>query len=439
MHTIDVVLYAVKRIKQDRQDDLVFWIVGDSAQRPQLENDAKKHELDNIIFTDIVPKTESSKVIASSAACLAHLRGTELLGTVLPSKIFEIMSMNVPIVMGGGGDRCRGQCRHRDVLDSVRYFDRCATANRGPVTRRHESFPQSYLMFPTVNRMVTLSNMGKLKKAWHHPVCKIVRVLGLTYFGMLIFMMLFEEKLIYQPSRYPEGDWSPKEFPFQDIEFSSPDGTKLHGWFVAHGRPRAYILYCHGNTGHLAHRAYLVNSLYQDFDSSIFIFDYRGYGRSDGSPHEVGVIQDAHAALHKFAELAKIEPNQIIPMGRSLGGAVAVELAAANDSSGLILESTFTSLPDVAAAFYPWAPVRWFMRTKFNSFDKIKQFNGPLLQSHGDRDEIVPYELGIRLFDAANGVKLFVNIPSGRHNDLQSAEYYNEFGKFLDKVGSSPR
>ena len=250
--------------------------------------------------------------------------------------------------------------------------------------------------------------------------------------------MIFEERLIFQPRRYPEGNWNPSEITFKDVHFTASDGTNLHAWYVPHERPRAYILYCHGNAGHLADREFLLRILHDHFQAAVFIFDYRGYGRSEGRPNEAGVLLDARAARNAFTRRAEITPADMILMGRSLGGAVAVALAAAEQPLGLVLESTFTSLPDAAATLYPWLPVRWLLRTQLDSLTSIQSYPGPLLQSHGDRDEIIPFELGRRLHASVPGPKQWITIPGGTHNSTQSAEYYAALAHFIHQLSVPP-
>ena len=150
--------------------------------------------------------------------------------------------------------------------------------------------------------------------------------------------------------------------------------------------------------------------------AAVLVFDYRGYGKSEGKPDEPGVLADARAARTWLAEKAGVAENRIVLMGESLGGAVAVDLAA-DGARALILENTFSSMPDVAAYHYPWLPVRLLMRTQFNSVAKIRSYHGPLYQSHGDRDSIVPLQLARRLFDAANEPKRFLLVEGADHND----------------------
>jgi fermentation-respiration switch protein FrsA (DUF1100 family) len=168
---------------------------------------------------------------------------------------------------------------------------------------------------------------------------------------------------------------------------------------------------------------------------NVFAFDYRGYGRSEGSPHEAGVLADGHAAHQWLAKRAGIQPNEIILMGRSLGGAVAVDLAATHGAKGLILWNTFTSMPDVAARHFPWLPVRSLMRNRYQSVDKIPKYSGPLLQVHGSSDQIIGFDLGENLFAAATTPdKKFIRVERGDHNDPPSEEFLQECAAFLDRI-----
>ena len=159
-------------------------------------------------------------------------------------------------------------------------------------------------------------------------------------------------------------------------------------------------------------------------------------GGARASPNEAGILADARAARRWLAAREKIAERDVVLMGESLGGAVAVDLAARDGARALVLESTFTSLPDVAAYHYPWLPVRWAMRTRFDSLSKIGDYHGPLLKAHGDADTIVPMRFGRRLFEAANEPKKFLVMPGHDHNDGMPAEYYDDVAKFLDQLGN---
>ncbi len=249
-----------------------------------------------------------------------------------------------------------------------------------------------------------------------------------------------EMSLVFFPSKYPEGEWKPALLTaphgpaIEDARFASADGTKLHGWYLPHPRPRAVVLFCHGNAGNITHRAGVLRALHDTVGVSVLIFDYRGYGQSQGTPNEAGVLADARAARKWLAERAGVAERDIVLLGRSLGGGVAVDLASTDGAAALVLESTFTSIPDVGKFHYPLLPVGLIMRTKLNSLSKIAAYKGPLLQSHGDADTVVPHKLGKKLFEAANEPKQFINIPGADHNNPQPGAYFRELVAFLDKL-----
>jgi hypothetical protein len=259
------------------------------------------------------------------------------------------------------------------------------------------------------------------------------RIFLIVYLLLLLAMMVFENSLIYFPMSFPEGDWAPRGIAVEDAWCTAADGTKIHGWYAPHEKPRAFVLFCHGNAGNITHRADVIRALHDRVGVAVLVFDYRGYGKSEGKPDEPGVLADARAARSWLAQKAGLPENQIVLMGESLGGAVAVDLAA-DGARALILENTFSSMPDVAAFHYPWAPVRLLMRTRFNSAAKIPSYHGPLYQSHGDCDSIVPLRSARRLFAAANEPKQFLLIEGADHNDGRSSQYYDKLREFLEGV-----
>jgi fermentation-respiration switch protein FrsA (DUF1100 family) len=243
-----------------------------------------------------------------------------------------------------------------------------------------------------------------------------------------------ETSLIFVPTKYPEGNWAPPGLAFEDAYFQSADGVKLHGWYVPHEHPKAIILYCHGNAGNLSIWADVVRVLHDYAGSTVMIFDYRGFGKSEGKPSEAGVLADARAARAWLAKRANCSEQDIVVMGRSLGGAVAIDLASADGARGLILESTFTSMPEVGKTLFPLLPMKLLMRSRFKSIAKIGNYHGPLLYSHGTSDRLIPFEMGKKLFDAANEPKQFVTISGSDHNDPQTQEYYDALVAFLDRL-----
>lgn len=251
---------------------------------------------------------------------------------------------------------------------------------------------------------------------------------------LVVLCMIFEEQFIFFPSRYPQGDWNPAGLKFEDAQFTASDGTPLHGWYVPHENPRAVVLFSHGNAGNLSDRAEMLRTLNGLAGVSVMIYDYRGYGKSGGRPTEQGLLRDGRAARAWLARRAGIAEPRIVLMGRSLGGGVAVDLAAADGARGLVLESTFTSIPEMAAVHYPWLPMRSLIRNRFDSLAKIGRYHGPLLASHGNSDRVVPYEMGKRLFAAANEPKTFFTVEGGDHNDPQPPGYYRQLVEFLDAL-----
>jgi uncharacterized protein len=289
-------------------------------------------------------------------------------------------------------------------------------------------------VFPYCFRPSPMSEPTAPRSLWRsrgYSVWRVIRIFLVAYLVILLIMMFFENALIFPASQFPEGNWNPRGISVEDANFTAADGTRIHGWYLAREHPRAVVLYCHGNGGNITHRADVMRDLSERVGVSLLMFDYRGYGKSEGSPHEAGVVADARAARAWLAAKAGVDENRIVLIGESLGGAVAVDLAT-DGARALILEDTFSTAPDVAAVHYPWIPVRLLMRTQFNSVAKIASYHGPLFQSHGDRDQIVPLALARRLFDAANEPKQFLLLRGNDHNDGRSGQYYDQLREFLD-------
>ncbi len=246
--------------------------------------------------------------------------------------------------------------------------------------------------------------------------------------------MLFEEKFIYFPVKYPEGIWQvertsavegetiPK---VEDCRFTAADGVNLHGWYCTPNRrteeapvPRPaemILLWFHGNAGNITHRYEMITML-MELPLSVFIIDYRGYGKSEGSPSEQGLYYDAQAAWEYLLSRRGIQADRIIIFGDSLGNAPAIDLASKVQPAGLIVQSGFSSISDMAAAVMPFLP-RFLLRTKMDSTHKIRSVRCPKLFIHSPADEIVPYRLGRRLFDSAPEPKEFYEIANAPHNE----------------------
>jgi uncharacterized protein len=257
----------------------------------------------------------------------------------------------------------------------------------------------------------------------------------ITYLVFLVLLGLLENSLVYPRWAIPPGNWEPIGLHPEDAVFTTEDGIQLHGWYFEHPQPRAHVLYFHGNGTDVSHLGPEMQAISRQHALSMLVFDYRGYGRSEGRPTEQGLYRDAEAAQQWLAERTGQSPRDIVLMGRSLGGAVAVEAAVTHGARGLILERTFSSLPAVAASIYWWLPVRWLMRNRFDSLRKIPQYRGPLLQSHGTADSIVPFTHGKQLFEAAGSdAKRFVVLHRLEHNDPDPEEYWRAFDEFFDQL-----
>lgn len=243
-----------------------------------------------------------------------------------------------------------------------------------------------------------------------------------------------EKSVIYQPAKYPVGDWQSEQILRENAWFTAADGTKLHGWFLPHKKPRAVVLFMHGNAGNVTHRADTLRILNERHSLAVMTFDYRGYGLSEGDPNELGILQDARAARAWLAERTDVEESDIVLMGRSLGGGVAVDLASKDGARGLVLASTFTSLPDVGGQLLPLVPTGLLMTQRLHSLSKIGDYQGPLLQTHGTADRVIPFEMGQRLFEAAPGPKRFIAIEGGDHNCRQPEEYRIALDEFLSSL-----
>jgi fermentation-respiration switch protein FrsA (DUF1100 family) len=255
--------------------------------------------------------------------------------------------------------------------------------------------------------------------------------LSLIFWPLLFFVLFrwFEHSQVDQPARTLDATGAELGRPWQEVDFRAADGVDLHGWFFpadpAPGRPKRAVLLCHGNAGNISHRLDSCRLLLE-LGVSVFVFDYRGYGRSRGSPSEEGTYQDSQAAW-EWLQTKGFAPIQIVLFGESLGGAVAAELALRQPVLGLILVSTFTSIPDLGADLFPWLPAKLLGRIRYDTASKVARLKVPLLLMHSRGDTIIGYRHSESLFAIAPEPKMRWEL-SGDHNDtlLVAPEQFQE-------------
>jgi fermentation-respiration switch protein FrsA (DUF1100 family) len=196
-------------------------------------------------------------------------------------------------------------------------------------------------------------------------------------------------------------------------------------------------LWFHGNAGNISDRLENLRQLHDEVGVGVFLIDYRGYGRSEGSPSEEGTYRDAEAALAYILSRSDVDRERIVYFGRSLGAGVAVELATRRPPFALILESPVPSIQDMVRHHYRFLPLGWLIRTKYDSLSKIGDVQVPLLVLHGDRDEVVPFKSGRKLFEVANEPKQFYAIEDAGHNDtvlVGGREYFQALREFVESL-----
>ncbi|MFH1844915.1 MAG: alpha/beta hydrolase [bacterium] len=255
---------------------------------------------------------------------------------------------------------------------------------------------------------------------------QVAAVLALLYLVICGLMVAFQPRFVFFPESQLDGTPEAVGLAFREVRFRTEDRVDLHGWFVPGAEGGRVALFFHGNAGNISHRLETVRLLHE-LGLTVFIFDYRGYGQSGGRMSEAGSYRDASAAWRYLVEQESMSPDRIILWGRSLGGAVAVELASRIRPAALVVESSFTSAAELGARIYPWLPVRQLARIRYDSAKRIHRVTCPKLFVHSTADEVVPYGLGLRLFNQAGRPKEMLKIR-GSHNDgfLTSGPRYTE-------------
>jgi len=264
---------------------------------------------------------------------------------------------------------------------------------------------------------------------WQTAVLRFLLLLIFVYVGLTAVLFVFQPRLVFLPHiGGRELAATPAEIglDYREVWLDTEDGERLHAWWVPHPDPLAVLHFSHGNAGNISHRLDSLR-IFHALGLSVLMYDYRGYGQSSGRPTEPGLYLDAEAAWNWLLDDAGVEPERIVLFGRSLGGAVAAELAARKTPGALILESTFTSVPDIAAEIYWWLPVRLLARLQFDAREAVARSDQPTLIVHSPDDEIVPFSHGQALLDSAPQPRALLELR-GSHNTgfLLSEQSYRE-------------
>ncbi|UCE73507.1 MAG: alpha/beta hydrolase [Methanomassiliicoccales archaeon] len=270
-------------------------------------------------------------------------------------------------------------------------------------------------------------------KIWN-VFCLLIFTALFFYLSFIAILFVFQSRLIYYPQAEVVATPNALRLSYETISFEAEDGVKLSGWFIPAKKSRGVVLFCHGNAGNISHRLESIQ-LFHHLGLSTFIFDYRGYGQSEGKPTEKGTYLDAEAAWRYLVQKQKVASTEIIIFGRSLGGAIAAYLAQDHTPRALILESTFTSVRDMASAIYPFIPVGLLLRFHYHTTEYLQRVNCPLLVIHSPEDDMIPFSMGRRLFETAKEPKEFLEI-SGDHNEgfiISAKMYKNGLDAFISE------
>lgn len=247
----------------------------------------------------------------------------------------------------------------------------------------------------------------------------VLRISIAAFIGATLFLMIFEKQLIYYPAKTLDVTPTALGLAAEEVSLDVEAGVTVHGWFIPAAKTpsTATILLSHGNAGNIADRLDRVMSL-RDLGADFFLYDYRGYGKSTGSPDEEGTYRDGRAAYDYLIKTRKLDPARLIIMGESLGCAISIQLATERRAAGLVLEAPFASIAHMASAIYPFLPLGRLVRTRYDNLAKIPQLKMPLLVAQGTEDEVIPIAQGRMVFEAAPEPKRFLAIEGAHHNDV---------------------
>lgn len=258
---------------------------------------------------------------------------------------------------------------------------------------------------------------------------------------LAVSVRVLENHLIYFPPRYPEGFSSPGSFglPVQEVWLTTRDNVRLNAYYLANNSSPKALLWLHGNAENIGYGLARL-AVYSRLDVNVLALDYRGYGKSEGSPDEPGVYLDAETAYQYLVEQLHFEPENVVLLGHSLGGAVAIDVASRRKCGGLVVVSSFTTAREMARRMFRLPGFEYLPKSRFDSLAKITRVRAPVLVAHGTRDETVPFSMGQRLFQAAAEPKWFYAVEGAGHNDVVEVggERYLQQVKSLIEAGSAP-
>lgn len=232
--------------------------------------------------------------------------------------------------------------------------------------------------------------------------------------GFLFLLYIFQNSFIFFPSKTLEINPGQYSIHYEDHYFQAGDGVNLHGWWIEKPEASATVILSHGNAGNISHRISLVQMM-NGLNVNFFLYDYRGYGKSEGKPDERGLYLDGLAAYHFVRETKGIAPSEIILFGRSIGGAVAAENAVKSEIGGLVVEAAFSDVRSLMRQLFPIVP-SFLAKYDFPVSEYLKQTNVPIMIMHSHQDDIIPYSHGLKNYEAANSPKWFIELQGG-HND----------------------
>ena len=273
-----------------------------------------------------------------------------------------------------------------------------------------------------------------------NPILTRGSVLRLVSFYLFLTgaLCLFQDQYIYQRAGEHIGDWTFVDSAdwVTEVEFSSEDGTRLTAWFgTSEGPSRGAVLYFHGNGENVATQRHELVNLCQRLHFDCLIVDYRGFGRSEGTPSEAGLLMDARASMRQLNELSGTQPSDVVVLGRSLGGAVAANVASELGAKCLILHSTFTAMDDLVAGKLWFVPMRWLLWSRLPTIDWLREYHGPVFLAHGKQDKLVPYLHAERLYVASPSVrKKFLTQRTANHFNAANRDFFLELNRFLEAV-----